>query len=141
VQKPSHLYGAGLSATLGSAAVPYGYTLTVWASGSLLMARHELKGMTVGNIAMFVAGAASGYGLLRVASARTAPREPEGISRNHVIRSGVIHVLGIATAVALAGVAARLGTIAWFVAPCAATLAYLTITAVNEALTVAERNG
>lgn len=137
MQKPSHFYGAGLSATLGSAAVPYGYTLTVWATGSLLMARHEFRDMTVTNIALFVVGAASGYGLLRVASARAESREPHGISRNRVIRSGVVHLLGIATAVALADVAARLGTIAWFLAPFAATLAYLAITAVNEALMLA----
>jgi hypothetical protein len=140
-QKPSHLYTAGLSATLGSAAVPYGYTLTVWATGSLLMERHNLSGMTVTNIALFVAGAASGYGLLRVATARTAaPHEPQGISRTRVIRSGGVHLLGIATGVALAGVAARLGSGAWFVAPFVATLAYLAITALNEALTLVERS-
>ena len=56
-------YRDGLMTTLDGAAIPYGYTLVVWSSGSVVAERHGPPDLW--EIALFFAGASAAYALLR----------------------------------------------------------------------------
>lgn len=123
-------YVRALSAALDTAALPYGYTLTVWASGQATI--HHRGAPNVGQIALFVAGAAVAYGALRMV-AREREREVSGqIGSPHVLRAGAVHVVAIAAAIGLAALLARIGSgAAWPLASFAATLAYILVSTVE----------
>lgn len=55
-------YRTRLAANLASESEAYGYTLTVWGSGALLIHTYSVPG--VARILSFVAGALAGFGLL-----------------------------------------------------------------------------
>lgn len=80
-------------------ALPYGYTLTVWSSGAVLM--HEHGPPAVGDGFMFIAGG----GVARVARVARAPGdgEPLGPASGSLERAGVLNVTGMLEARAAAG--------------------------------------
>ncbi|QPV61372.1 hypothetical protein I7X12_11395 [Halosimplex litoreum] len=55
-------YRTRLAANLASESEAYGYTLTIWGSGALLIHSYSVPG--VARILSFVAGALAGFGLL-----------------------------------------------------------------------------
>ena len=125
-------YVDGLASTLAGAAVPYGYSVVVWTSGAFLLLYQSTP--HVWEVVLYAAGAASAYGVLRVAAANGEVDGPQGIGKHGVFRGGAIHLVSMAAAIAAAGGLAQLGTIAaWALAPGAATLIYLGGTALNEA--------
>jgi len=126
-------YRDGLATTLAGAAIPYGYTLVVWSTGSVVVnERHALP--TVWDVVLFAAGAVTAYGLLRASARRGDVHRPAGIAEYGLIRGGVAHGCAIATAIAGAALVSHVaGTVSWVLAPFVATLAYLGGTALNEA--------
>lgn len=126
----------GLATTLAGAAIPYGYTLVVWSTGSVLADAHGSPDVV--RVVMFVAGAAGGYALLRLVSTRGEVHGIKGISRN-LFRAMATQGLAISAAVAVAVLIAKLwGLIGWPLAPFLSTVAYLTGTAISEAREVEE---
>jgi hypothetical protein len=124
-------YVDGLATTLATAAVPYGFTLVIWSTGSLLPHFHGKP--SVAAILLFITGAGVAYGLLRTLAAHGDVQSVRGIAQRGVLEGGAIHVAGITLAVGLAYVIARfLGFAAWPLAPFVATFVYLGGTAVNE---------
>lgn len=129
-------YLDGLATTLAGAAIPYGYTLVVWSTGSLVADHHNRP--DIWDVALFAAGAAAGYALLRVLARGGDVHPPEGIGEHGIARAAAVQAAAIAAAVAVAaGVAHLHGVIAWAIAPLLATLAYLSGTAINEAREIA----
>ena len=109
-------YLDGLATTLAGAAIPYGYTLVVWSSGSLVADHHRRP--DVWDVALFAAGAAAGYALLRMLARRGDVHPPEGIGEHGLARAAAVQAAAIAAAVAIAGAVAYLhGVAAWAVAP------------------------
>jgi hypothetical protein len=125
-------YLDGLATTLASAAVPYGYALVVWSSGSLLSNSRGKPG--VQDVILFAAGAVIGYGVLRLVGSRGRVHQAKGIGPGNVIRAGVIHLVAIAAALAIAWALSHLHEWPpWLLAPLCATGAYLALTSVSEA--------
>ena len=124
-------YRAGVENAQHGSALPYGFTLTVWGSGQVLI---DHRGQpAIGMVFLFVAGAAAAWGVLRLAS-REASADPDAQleSSPHVIRTGAIHVAAIGGAI---GAAALVGNIdsgtAWPLGGFAAVTVYFCVTAIE----------
>jgi hypothetical protein len=125
-------YRDGLTTTLAGAAIPYGYTLVVWSSGSVVGERHGPPDL--GEIALFFAGASAAYALLRLVVRGGDVHLEHWASRHHIVATSAVQGSAVAVAVAAAAVAARLTAFwPWFIAPFTATIAYLCGVAISEA--------
>lgn len=125
-------YRDELATTLAGAAIPYGYTLVVWSTGSVVGERHGPR--TCGK----------SHCSLRVLPLPTPPLRlvvrggdvhlEHWASRDHIVASSAVQGLAVAVAVATAAAAARLAASwPWFIAPFTATIAYLCGVAISEA--------
>lgn len=122
-----------LLSVLRGSAVPYGYTLTVLASHSILANRHG--GPDELQIFLFVVGAILGFATLGMIAERRglgrASPSP-GPGRIDLIHAGMIHVFAIGAAFGSAILIALIpGNIAWLLGAFAATVLYLTITSLE----------
>jgi hypothetical protein len=114
-----------LATVLRGSAVPYGYTLTVLSSHSILSHSHGAP--TIFDILLFVVGAIAAFAFLALISSRFSPR-PLPTSRSDMIRAGSVHVFAIGAAF---GATVLIGLIpgvsAWLLGAFAATSLYLAI--------------
>ena len=126
-------YVRALSAALRGAALPYGYTLTVWGAGQALIHLHGTP--NVGQMALFVGGAVTAYGLLKsLARERSAEVEPQ-IGSPHFVRAGVVHLAAIGSAIGAAALLGGLDSgVAWPAGGFAATLLYIVVATVELGL-------
>jgi len=127
-------YLRALETALHGAGLPYGYSISVWATGATLVsARGAPK---VWSIFLFAAGAAAAYGMLRFLTRRAEGEAQSQLTRSpHLARAGAIHVTAIALSLAAAALIARIaGDVAWALAPFAQTLLYLGVSCVEMAL-------
>lgn len=132
---------AGLDTAVTTSAVPFGLTVTVWCTGAFLIYSHSPP--TAGQVALFAAGSALAYALLRgtVALVESDPTFEIGRSP-HWVRAGLVHLASIATALAAAGFIAQANTgAAWALAPFAAIALYLIVSSVEMALLHAQGAG
>jgi hypothetical protein len=120
-----------LLSVLRGSAVPYGYTLTVLASHSIVA--NKQGGPNVIEIVVFVIGAMLGFAILAaIAERRGIGRTPTTLSRREYIHAGMIHVFAIGAALGSAILIALIpGLIAWGLAAFAATVLYLLITSLE----------
>lgn len=126
-------YLRGVDAALRGAALPYGYTLTVWATGAALI--HSHGNPTVGQLFLFPLGASLAYGTLRIISHRVGGTQRDIAGSPHVFRAGFIHVGGIGLGIGAAALIARIGSgAAWPLATFGSTAVYLAATSVEIAL-------
>lgn len=123
--RPTEQSLKALTTVLRGSAVPYGYTLTVLASHSILSHSHGAP--TILDILLFVIGAIAAFTALGLIARRLAPR-PLSTGRGDLIRAGTIHVFAIGAAF-LATVLIGLipGAVAWALGSFAATSLYLAI--------------
>src|SRR4051794_28688171 len=63
-----HHYRAGLRSAARGASLPYGYTVTMWCSGQVLIHFHGTPGL--GLVALFAGGALTGFGAVRTEATR-----------------------------------------------------------------------
>ena len=134
-------YIRALETAIQGAGLPYGYAITVWATGSALVGERGMPRVT--NIFLFAAGAAAAYGGLRLLLTWRMGGEAETpLTRSpNPIRAGVVHLAAIGLAITSAVFIARIeGGAPWTLAPFAATLLYLTVSSVEVAL-VETRDG
>ena len=97
-------YASGLATVLRGSALPYGYTVTVWTSGMMLVRHRGLP--STGQVFLFMLGAVAAF-----ASLGAVVRWTRGVAldpaRETLRRAGMLHVfavggaLGAATLVAL----------------------------------------
>lgn len=114
-----------LVAVLRGSAVPYGYTLTVWATHGLLTNQQGNPG--VEDLVLFVVGAMLAFALLGFFAERVSAA-PLKAGRRDLIRAGTIHVFAIGAAFGAAALLATVpGAIAWALASFAASALYLSI--------------
>jgi hypothetical protein len=126
-------YLRGVDAALRGAALPYGYTLTVWATGAALI--HSHGNPNVAELFLFPLGASGAYGTLKVASHRVGGKQRDIGGTPHVFRAGIIHVAGIGLGIGAACLIARIGSgAAWPLATFASTAVYLGVTSVEITL-------
>jgi len=119
------LYGAGL---------PYGYAITVWATGSALAGEHGPP--TSAEIFLFAVGATTAYGGLMLLTGESGGEAKKPLSRSpHLVRAGVVHLVAIGAAITAALLVAQIQSSgAWFLATLVATLLYLALSSMEVAV-------
>jgi hypothetical protein len=124
-----------LGRIVGSAAVPYGYTLSIWGGGSVAI--HAFGPPNLIDVLLFVAGGTMGFlttEILASGAIRPRLRAPEppppmaGWSAVQLLPAGV-SVLAAAAATQLLG-----DTLAWPAAGFLVTIAYLILSALQATL-------
>ena len=126
-------YFKALQTSLHGAALPYGYAITVWSSGTALIGEHGSP--TSAEIFLFVAGATSAYGGLMLVTGENAGEAKKPLSRSpHPARAGLLHLAAIGAAVTGALLSAQIpGSAAWLLTTLVATLIYLGVSSVEVA--------
>jgi len=118
-----------LATVLRGSAVPYGYTLTIWATHGVLTNEHGNP--DVWDVALFILGAVLAFTVLGLLAQRVSPR-PFNPARLDMIRAGTIHVVAIGIAFAAATLIALIpGNVAWMLGSLAASALYLSIASVE----------
>ena len=104
----------------GRAAIPYGYTLVIWSSGSVVAERQAAR---TWDIAWFFAGASAAYALLRLVVCGEDVHLERWASRDHIVAMRAVQGSAVEVTVATAAAAARLAAFwPWFIAPFTATI-------------------
>lgn len=138
----AHDYDRSLDVTLRGAVVPYGYTVSIWASGAYLIDLQGLPGLL--EAFAFVAGAILAFSTLasivhhrhRVRANRGQPAElhPE---TSHPIFAAGLHIAAVGLALCGAWLIDQtLGSAAWLVTPFSVTFIYLSIASAELAVAV-----
>jgi hypothetical protein len=123
---PSHVYRTGLRSAVQAAGLPYGYTVTMWSSGQVLIHFHGTP--TLAMIALFAAGALAGYALLQAVALGSDPPDdvalgsPGGWTRGGAMQFAAVAVTLLAVAAAGALFPAA---VAWALGGMATVLGYL----------------
>jgi hypothetical protein len=129
VRPPLHdRYLHGLRKAVGTSAGPYGYTLTVWTTGAVLI--HARGIPTTLEALMFMAGAVAGFAVVGAAAYRSSlPLRAKSVS--HPVLWGSFHFIPVGASIGAAVIVAELvrGTKAWPLAGFTATAIYLTFVA------------
>ncbi len=119
-------YIRGLDAALHGASLPYGYTVTIWASGQVLIDSHGKPGVAS---ALGVAlGAAAAFGMLKLSGRGVEPGTSASqlAADRNAVRTGAIHVAAIAAAVGAVALIALIPTaVVWPLGALTATGMYL----------------
>jgi len=123
-------YLRALSSALRGAALPYGFTLSVWGAGAAVISLRGTPG--VGHVFMFIGGAMTGYGALKwIAGERQSDVKPN-LGTPHILRAGALHVTAITSAVGAASLVGLIDSgVAWPLAGLLATLLYVLVTTVE----------
>lgn len=122
----SHVYRAGLRSAVQTAALPYGYTVTMWSSGQVLIHFHGMP--TLAMIALFAAGALGGYAVLQAVALGSDPPDDVALgSSGGWILGGALQLAAVAvTLLAVAAVGALFpAAVSWALGGMATVLGYL----------------
>jgi hypothetical protein len=112
-----------LGAMMSSSATPYGYTVSVWSCGALLISSRSIP--SVGDVFLFSAGALGAFNLLALVSGRLGATRALGLGRERVI-TGALHWFAVGIAVGAAALIAQIPSwVAWPLGSFAATTLYL----------------
>jgi hypothetical protein len=139
----SRRWDGTLDKTLRAAVVPYGYTVTTWATGAYLVGQQGLPSAFEAFI--FVCGAIIAFALLSVLSARRSgtgellTTEPIPIhpDSTHPIFVAGFHIVAIGVAFAAAALLDALtGNVAWFLGSFVVTLIYLALSSFEIAIAI-----
>lgn len=129
-------FRAALGTIVSASATPYGYTISLWSSGALLIRLHGLP--TVAEIYLFLTGALAGFSLVGLfAHGALRTRVPVSPGQGHVL-TGLLHWFSVGLAVGSVALVAEVPTwIAWFLGSLIATSVYLLATSLQLALVTA----
>jgi hypothetical protein len=130
-------YRAGVDTALHGSGLPYGFTLTIWGSGQVLIHHHGPPG--IGLVFLFALGAVASWGGLRVLSQGASNATGLQLEASpHLVRAGVLHVTAIGAAIGAAALVGNIDSdVAWPLGAFAAVTVYLCVSAVE--LTLRER--
>ena len=135
----AHTLQVAMGTIVAASAAPYGYTISVWSSGAILMGSHGTP--HVADVFAFVAGALTGFGLIGLLARNGLTR---GVAHEHApdrVLAGAMHWLAAGAAVGAAALVARIdGWEAWPLAAFAATAIYLLGASVQLALVTRRRD-
>jgi hypothetical protein len=130
-EKTAHA-GRAFAAVIAATAMPYGYTVSLWCTGALLI--HSRGNPSVAEIALFAAGAVAAFGAL---AAQARPRLPRKLRRPlDPGLVGALHWFAVGAAVGSAALIANIASwVDWPLASFAATGLYLIGASLEAALT------
>jgi hypothetical protein len=118
-------YRDALASVVRRAAIPYGYTITVWTAGAVIEHRHGTPG--VGDAFLYLLGAVAGFaGVGLLAAGHTA--HSFRLASADLLRTGVVNVLALSLALGGAALVAMIhGVAAWPLGSFVATTVYLLV--------------
>ena len=124
---------------VAASAAPYGYTISIWSSGAVLMHFHGTP--SVADVFGFLAGALTGFGLMGLlARGGLTSEDPRAHAPDRVL-AGAMHWLAAGAAVGAAALVARIGGWeAWPLAAFTATAVYILGASVQLALVTRRRD-
>jgi hypothetical protein len=128
-------YRTGLRSATRGAALPYGYTVTMWSSGQVLIHFHGAPSLPL--VWLFAGGALAAFGLLQLAtrSAQAADDVQLGGGPSWLRAGGVQAVAVAASLIAVTAAGSLLpAALAWLAGGMATVLGYVGITGVETAL-------
>ena len=124
---------ASISSLVVASAAPYGYTLTIWSSGALLLRSHGVP--SVGDVCIFVAGAITGFNLLALVVVDTLEGTVSIDRRVDRLLAGVLDWVALGVVVGAMSLLSEIrGWLPWLVVPLVATVLYLLIASVQLAV-------
>jgi len=130
---------SALGTMVAGSAAPYGYTVTTWSSGAVLMRSHGTP--SVAEVFAFIGGAILGFTVV-AALARGALKR-HGMLDDPAARvaAGALHWLAVAGAVGAVALLAEIdGWEAWPLGSFAATTLYILLASVELALVTGRRS-
>ncbi len=123
-RKRSEGLGPALGTLASSSAAPYGYTISVWSSGAVLI--HFRGAPNVGDVFLFAAGALAGFTLIGLVAHLRLGALDEMPSERERILAGVLHWFAVGAAIGTVALIAQIPSwAAWPLAMFAATTVYL----------------
>jgi hypothetical protein len=139
LQQPGRTLQVALGTIVLASAAPYGYTISIWSSGAVLMHSHGTP--SVAAVFGFLAGALTGFGLMGLLARGGLSREdPPPLAPDRVL-AGAMHWLAAGAAVGAAALVARIGGWeAWPLAAFTATAIYMLGASVQLALVTRRRD-
>jgi len=130
---------AALGTTIAASAAPYGYTLTIWSSGAILIRSHGTP--SLGEVFMFVAGALLGFDLLGALAHGVLARTDSLQGREARVLAATLDWIAVGAAAGAVALLAQISSwVPWLVGPLVATVVYVIAAALQLAL-VALGNG
>lgn len=127
-------YSDSLRSAVAACGAPYGYTLSIWTSGALLISAHGLPNLV--HALSFMVGSVVGYAVVAtLAFGNLGDHDDDGMGRAPALW-GNVHVLSIGGAILVSYPASHFlgGYLAWPATGLAATASYLLFLAVEFAL-------
>ncbi len=136
-QRPdSEQFRAALGTIVSSSAAPYGYTVSLWSSGALLI--HFHGGPAVGEIFLFLTGALIGFALVgALAEGALRTTMPLSPGQGQVV-TGLLHWFSVGLAVGSVALVAEVPSwVAWLLGSLIATSVYLLAASLQLAIVTA----
>ncbi len=126
-------YRKNLRSVVGSSAAPYGYTLTVWATGAALVSVHGIPNTLAA--LTFVVGAILGFAFVGALAYGGIPGQLDQ-ERGHALLWGSLHFVSVGLAVGLATLVAYYvkGFIVWPLGGFVGTSIYLVVVGAESAV-------
>ncbi len=123
-RKRAESLGEALGTLASSSAAPYGYTISVWSSGAVLI--HFRGAPNVGDVFLFAAGALAGFTVIGLVAHRRLGAIEEVASGRERVLAGVLHWFAVGAAVGAVALIAQIPSwLAWPLSMFAATTLYL----------------
>jgi hypothetical protein len=132
----SRVYRAGLRSAVSAAGLPYGYTVTMWSSGQVLIHFHGTPNVAL--VGVFAGGALAGYAVLQAAADRDGPDDDValGSTGGGWVRGGPIQAVAVGLTLVVVAVAGSLlpPALSWAIGGMATVLGYLGVVGLELAL-------
>ena len=123
---------------VAASAAPYGYTISIWSSGAVLLRSHGVP--TVAEVFAFLAGALIGFGALALAAQGALTRMESLDHAPDRVLAGALHWLATGAAVGAAALLAEIHAWeAWPLGSFAATTIYILGASAQLAVITARR--
>ena len=115
---------AALATVVVASAAPYGYTISIWSSGAMLLDAHGTP--RPAEVFAFVAGGLCGFGVMALAARGSLARADGRFEAPDRVLGGALHWLAAGAAVGAAALVAAIdGSAAWPLTSFAATTIYI----------------
>jgi hypothetical protein len=129
---------AALSTMVTASAAPYGYTITTWSSGAVLMHTHGTP--RVAEVFAFIVGAVAGFAAIALLARGALADDAMLDNPAHRVLAGALHWIAAGAAVGSVALLAEIHHwIAWPLGSFAATTVYLTLASAQLAFVSASR--
>ena len=137
-ERRSSTTGMALGTIISASAAPYGYTVSLWSSGALLI--HFRGAPDPGEVFLFAMGALVGFTVVGLSAAPALRMGPTTASLSERALSGALHWFSVGAATGAVALIAQIpGAVAWPLGAFAATTLYLFCSSLELAFVASRR--